>query len=364
MMKNVQVAVIYILTHLGLIFFAYPTDIIASTKEAHWIPVTLGFIIHVIVIYTYLKGLSYFKNQNILQILSNKNKVIVWLTLFPGLLYLFLVIVITIRAYAEIISIVFLADTPIWILMCVLLGIPVFMVIHGGVRALLRVGLLLAVLFLPPMLFVMISTFQNIDLHYLFPLIPSSRTDLFAFLTHFSFYKSLFAFAGGFLFLGFIPSYITFKPKTIYISSIILLLFFLLSVYIPILTLGEETAKQLAFPFIFTIDTIEINWLMFDRITIFFLLSQIAFVILFVAMTLWQIACLMRCRVKKMKYPYLLTAIAIVVLLVCLFIPDWESVELLLQWNSILRFYVALVVPIVIFFFGYRYHQTSQRKLT
>ncbi|KRE59452.1 GerAB/ArcD/ProY family transporter [Paenibacillus sp. Soil750] len=361
MFRNLQVVVIYIITHLGLIFFMYPTDILASTREAYWIPVGLGYLVHITVIFIYLKGLSYFKNQNIHQVLINKNKLIMWLTLLPVFLYLSLITIITVRAYAEIISIVFLADTPIWILMCMLLGIPTFMVIHGGVRSLLRAGLLLAVLFLPPMLFVMFASLQSIDLNYALPLIPKDRSKLFAFLTDFSYYKSLFAFAGGFLFLGFIPSYITYKPKTIYLSSIIVFIFFLLSVYIPIVTLGGETARQLAFPFIFTIDTIEINWLMFDRITIFFLLSQIAFVLLFIAMTLWQIACLIRSRAKKMKNQYLISAISIVVFLICLFIPDWGHVELLLKWNSFLRLYVALVIPTVIFIAGYQ-HQKHVRE--
>ncbi|KRE93112.1 hypothetical protein ASG89_06295 [Paenibacillus sp. Soil766] len=357
MLKNFQVAVVYILTHLGLIFFVYPTDIIASTREAHWAPVLVGFTIHITVIFIYLKGLGYYRNQNIVQILINKNKFLAWLTLFPAFLYLSLVIVITIRAYAEIISIVILADTPIWMLMCLLLGIPVFMIMHGGIKALLRTGILLGILFLPPMLFVMVSSFQNIDFYYALPLIPKDPTNLFSFLTHFSYYKSLFAFAGGFLFLGFIPSSLTFKPKTIYISFIVIFLFFLLSVYIPILTLGEESARQLAFPFIFTIDTIEINWLMFDRITIFFLLSLIAFVMLFIALTLWQIACLIRCSVQKIPNLYLLSAIAIVVFIICLFIPEWEDVERLLQWNSFLRLYVCLVIPSIIFIVGYRHHR-------
>ncbi|NQX59148.1 GerAB/ArcD/ProY family transporter [Paenibacillus qinlingensis] len=357
MFKNLQVAVVYIITHLGLIFFVYPTDIIASTQEAHWAPILAGYIIHVIIVFVYLKGLSYYGNLNILQILINKSKVIAWMTLFPVFLYLSLVIVITIRAYAEIISIVILADTPIWILMCVLLGIPVFMIMHGGIKALLRAGILLGILFLPPMLFVMFSAFQNVDMYYALPLIPKDPTKIFSFLTRLSYYKSLFAFAGGFLFLGFIPSALTFKPKTIYISSVVVLLFFLVSVYIPILTLGEETARQLVFPFIFTIDTIEINWLMFDRITIFFLLSLIAFVMLFIAITLWQIASLIRTKVQQIPNPYLLPAIAIVVLLICLCIPEWEDVEKLLQWNSFLRLYVSLVIPTIVFILGYRHHR-------
>ncbi|OAS13958.1 GerAB/ArcD/ProY family transporter [Paenibacillus oryzisoli] len=357
MFKNLQVAVFYIITHLGLVFFVYPTDVIASTREAHWAPVLVGFIIHITVIFIYLKGLSYHGSQNIIQILVNKSKIIAWLTLFPVFLYLTLVIVITSRAYAEIISIVILADTPIWILMCLLLGIPVFMVIHGGIKALLRAGILLGILFLPPMLFVMLSAFQNVDIYYLRPFIPKDPTKLFSFVTHLSYYKSLFAFAGGFIFLGFIPSVLTYKPKAIYLSSLVVFLFFLLSIYIPILTLGEETARQLLFPFIFTVDTIEINWLMFDRITIFFLLSQIAFVMLFIAMTLWQIACLMRTKVKKIPNPYLLAAIALVVLLICLCIPEWEDLERLLKWNSFLRLYVSLVIPTVIFIMGYQHHR-------
>ena len=51
-----------------------------------------------------------------------------------------------------------------------------------------------------------------------------------------------------------------------------LLLFpmFLLSVYLPLLTFGHATAELYEFPMLMTIDTVNITWLLFDRITIFF----------------------------------------------------------------------------------------------
>ncbi|GLX70559.1 GerAB/ArcD/ProY family transporter [Paenibacillus glycanilyticus] len=357
MNKSLQVSTTYILTHLGLIFFLYPIDVIDSTNEAHWMPVMLGFLFHILIIAVYMKGLSYFKGQNIVSILLKKSKWLAWIVLLPALLYLLWIMVLAVRAFSEVLSIAILSNTPLWILMMLFLIVPGFMILHGQIGGLLRLSVLLSFLFVTPVIFVMATSFQNIDWHYLFPLWPGDKP--LRFVTHFSFYKSLFAYTGGFLLLGFLPSYAEYKPKAIYWGSLLLLPAYLISVYIPVLTLGEETARQLQFPYLFIVDTVEINWLMFDRINVFLLLGLVAFGMFFISVTIWQIQCVIRLGMKDIQPNYLVPGIIALIFAVCLFIPDWQTTDQLFQKNTALRLYVAIVTPVFLLIVGWLHAKKS-----
>lgn len=354
MYKSAQVSLACLIMHSGLIFFMYPTDLIESAYQAHWLPILVGFVFHFLSIIAYTKGLSYFGHRrSIIEILMSRSKLLAWALLLPIMLYLFVFVIEAVRAYSEIISMVFLSNTPLWILMVLLLAVPAFMVLNGGVQAIFRVGLLFAFLFAVPFLFVLITSLQNVDWHYAFPLIPRDG-ETFSFLFRPSYYKSFFAFVGGFLYLGFIPPHVAYRPKHVYLASLMLLPLFLISVYVPIMTLGEETARQLQFPFIFTVDTVEITWLMFDRVTTFLLLSLMAFILMFIALGLWEITTIVQ-SVKNVRSLIVIPIIVIIVFIVCSFIPDWKEVDMLFQVNSVLRGYVGVVTPAVIFVLGRRH---------
>ncbi|MFD1954512.1 hypothetical protein ACFSL6_10140 [Paenibacillus thailandensis] len=157
----------------------------------------------------------------------------------------------------------------------------------------------------------------------------------------------MFAFAGGFLFLGFITPYVSYSRKKLLWASVVLIPLFLIAVYGPILTFGQNTASQFQFPFMMNIDTVDIDWLMFDRVTMFFLLSMITFVMLFLAIVLWKSVRLMNRPFKRLKPVYVLLALSLVVFIVCLLIPDWKFVEKLFWWNTFLRLYIFTVVPAI-----------------
>ncbi|WP_336773383.1 GerAB/ArcD/ProY family transporter [Paenibacillus sp. MMO-58] len=351
MSKNLQVSSTYIIMHMGLIFFLYPLDVIECANEAHWIPVLAGYLFHILMISIYLKGLSYFKGESIVSILMKKNKWLAWLALLPLLIYLMWIIVLCIRALAEVISIAFLSNTPLWILMLLLLAISGYMTLHGKIGGLLRLSVLFSVLFAVPMVFVLVSSFQNVDWHYLFPIWP--ETNALTFLGHPAFYKSLFAYTGGFLMLGFLPPTAAFKPKSIFWASLILLPVYLISVYIPVLKLGEETARQLQFPYIFAVDTVEINWLMFERVNVFLLLTIVAFCMLFVAVTIWQIICIFQQGIKELSSNVLIPSVICITYITCLTIPDWKEVDSFFQWNTGLRLYVAITTPSILLCLGW-----------
>ncbi|TFE24292.1 GerAB/ArcD/ProY family transporter [Cohnella luojiensis] len=348
MNKSLHVLIMYILVHLGFIFFMYPGDIISSSEEGHWIPILIGCIVHLLVIWTYMKGMSYFPDRNIIQIYSEAGRIASVVFLGPVALYSVMVSIITIRAYSEVISIVFLSNTPLWSMMFFMLLISTYVASKGG-EAIFRTGILIAVLFLPVVVFIFFSSFQNVDWRYVFPM----STKDFSFFAKRSFYESFFAFAGGFLFLGFVQPLFKYKSKHVLICAVFFIPFFLFSVYVPLLTFGQATASTFHFPYIVTMDSVHLNWLMFDRLTMFFLLSLVTFILLFVGLVLWMTVSISKRFIPIFK-SYQLAALVIVIYSVCLIIPEWEIVQNLFWWNSILRFYVLIAVPISILIFGLR----------
>jgi spore germination protein (amino acid permease) len=335
----------------------YPTDIIASTKEAHWIPIILGVIIHFIFISIYMKGLSYYPKKNIIAIYLSHGKIIAWIFLLPIAVYLLMTIIITIRAYSEIITIVFLSNTPLWAIMLLFVLVATYLT-SIGIDGILRSGLLLAILFLPLILFGCLISFQNVDWREIFPLTSND----FHFIAKPTYLMSYFSIGGVFMFIGFVQPFFSYKRKKILYTALLLVPFWILSVYIPILTFGDSTASHLYFPFVEAVDSIDIDWLMFDRVTMIFLLSLITFIILFLSLVLWMFLQIITPCIPKLRANYLLILISFISFVCCMFIPDWQDVEKLLLFNSPFRFFCLLIVPPSIWILGIRSKRKGELK--
>jgi spore germination protein (amino acid permease) len=347
--KSYHVVFMYGLTQLGFMFFFYPVDIIASTTEGHWVAIALGIAINMIVVWAYMKGLSYFPKQDIISIYLGVGKWAAILFLLPLVLFLIFVNIIIVRAFAEIITLVFLANTPTWAIMGLLLVISTYITLNG-VNAIFRTGLLLALLFLPLILFTTILSFQNVDFRYLFPLFHNN----FSFMTKPAYLNSFSAFAGNFLFLGFVQPFFSFSRKKVMGTLAVLIPFFFLSVYLPLLTFGQATASTFKFPFVMLVSTIHINWLMFDRVTIFLLLSLITFTMLFISLLLWEVSRILNRAMPKVKLNYFVIAVSVIIFSCCMLITNWEEIQAVIMWNTMFRFFVLFAIPFSILFIGLR----------
>jgi Spore germination protein len=348
MNRSLHLMMVYFISHLGLIFFMFPYNIISSTKQGYWFPVLIGVLTHFILLIIYLKGLQHFPKKDIISIFSEKGK---WFTLFltfPLLIYFVIIIIITVRAYAEIITIVFLANTPVWAILILLLSISMFMAVNG-VEVIFRTGFLLSIILIPIILVISVSSFQNIDWHFALPI--NSKID---FLEKKGYYQSYFAFTSCFLFLGFVRPYITYTNKKVLLAAVCLIPFYFLAVYIPVLTFGPITASTTLLPYVVVVDAININWLMFDRVTMFFLLSLIAFVMLFLSLAGWQAARIIQYCIPKLKSSYLVIILFTAIYFSCFLLRDWQEIENLSSWNSPLRFYVVVTIPLAVFILGKR----------
>jgi hypothetical protein len=352
-MNSIHVMLMYILIHLGLIFFLFPFDIIASTDQGHWFPIMIGIIIHFGSLVIYMRGLEFFPKKNIVGIYFGYGKGKAVLFLVPILVYLILVLLITTRAYSEIINIVFLAHTPLWAIIFLLLFVATYIALKG-IETILRTGILLSILFLPIILFVFILSFQNVDWKYAIPIEPDFRV-----FTKPSYFESFFAFSGGFLFLGFVQPYFSYKRKNILLSACILIPFFLFAVYIPVLTFGQSTASTMFLPYVVVVDSLNINWLMFDRVTMFFLLSLIGFIMLYTSLVLWKAALIISSFVPKIKVNYLMILLSVAVFFFSFLIPNWKEVEKFFWWTSFLRLYILITIPLSIYLLGIRVKRKS-----
>ncbi|WP_054027376.1 GerAB/ArcD/ProY family transporter [Bacillus sp. FJAT-28004] len=347
--KSYHVVLMYGLTQLGFMFFFYPYDIIASTTEGHWFAITFGIAINMLIVWAYMKGLSYFPKQDIISIYLGVGKWAAILFLLPLVLFLIVVNIFTVRAFADIITLVFLTNTPMWAITGLLIVISTYIALNG-VNAIFRTGLLLALLFLPLILFTIFISFQNVDFRYLFPLFNIN----FSFMTKPAYLQSFSAFAGNFLFLGFVQPYFSFSRKKVMFTLVALVPFFFLSVYLPLLTFGQATASNFKFPFVILVSTIHINWLMFDRVTIFLLLCLITFTMLFISLLLWEVSRILNRAMPKVKLNYYVIGVAAIIYGCCLLIPNWESIQVIMKWNMVFRFFVLFAIPFSILFIGLR----------
>jgi Spore germination protein len=345
--KSLHIVFMYILTHIGLIFFLYPANIILSTKQGFWIPISISIVIHFVIVYFYMKGLSFFPKSDIITIYAKTGKLISACMLLPIFFYFLMANIISVRAYAEIITIVFLSNTPLWAVMALLLSFSTYLA-SKGIEAIFRTCFIFSLVFLPIVLFVLVVSFQNVDWYYFFPMWIND----FSFLTNLDYLKSFFAIGGGFLFLGFVQPYIAYKRKKVLIAIAVIVPCFFLSVYIPVFTFGATTSSKFLFPFVMAVDAINLTWLMFDRITMFFLLSMLIFIMLFISLVLWKTVRIAHHYIPSIKRKYQLIIISILIYLVSFFIPNWSEVDSLFKWNTLLRFYVMFAVPLSVYILG------------
>ncbi|MEK4117892.1 GerAB/ArcD/ProY family transporter [Paenibacillus sp. FSL W8-0919] len=353
-----QATILYVICHMGLIFFLYPSDLFTAMDMGHWIGIGISYALHTAALYVYLKGLTWTAQKNVVDMFRSIGTFFAWLLLIPVFFYFGIAIIITLRAYSEMLTLVFLSSTPLWAIQLLLIGIA-FLMAWQGMASMARTGVLLVILFSFPILFVLCLSFQNVDWYYLLPIIDREQT--FHFLIKPDFLVSLFVYAGGFFFLGLLPPSIHISLKKMMLGCLLLLPMFLLSVYLPLLTFGQTTAELYEFPMLMTIDTVNITWLLFDRITIFFLLSLMAFALLYLGVTLWILLTLTKRAIPVIPNLYLLIVLTAGLFAISMAIPNWDFLKKLQGWIIPLRMYIFLIVPLITFIIGWRHKHKASR---
>lgn len=349
MVNKISVYLTFITVHFGLIFFVYPEKIFESTSKGHWEAILIGCLFEVTMMWIYLRGLSSFPNMTIVQIC--KQVLGPWLSrilLIPMMLYFLATLVLISRVYSEMMTIVFLPKTPIWALLCfIFLGL---FAAWCGIKTVLRTSVIISVLFIPWIFAALSSSVTNFDIRNASP-IWNTNLD---FLKHPAYYSSFFAFS-GFLFLGMIHPLFrnVARSRKVFILLIAgLFPLYLASVYIPLLIFGQETVIQLQFPLHTGMDTIDMSWSIFERMTLFYTTSMITFLVLYSAVLIWIIAEMIRGIVVPLSNKWLSVIISIIAYFLSSLVPGWSETEHLIGLDTGLRAYSIFVFPVVIGIIG------------
>lgn len=349
MVNKISVYLTFITIHFGLIFFVYPEKIFESTSKGHWEAILIGCLFEVIVMWIYLRGLASFPNMTIVQIC--KQALGPWLSrilLIPVMLYFLATLVLISRVYSEMMTIVFLPKTPIWALLCfIFLGL---FTAWYGIGTVLRTSVIISVLFIPWISAALSSSMLNFDIRNAFPIWNTT----FDFLKHPAYYSSFFAFS-GFLFLGMIHPFFrnVARSRKVFILLVAgLSPLYLASVYIPLLIFGQETVIQFQFPLHTGMDTIDLSWSIFERMTLFYTTSMIAFLIVYSAVLIWIIAEMFRSIVVPLANKWLSVIITLIAYFLSSLVPGWSETEQLIWLDTGLRAYSIFVFPVVIGIIG------------
>ncbi|ASS76529.1 hypothetical protein CIG75_17230 [Tumebacillus algifaecis] len=342
-----QYRVLFFVIHLGSVFLLFP-EMILLLGRTPWLPILFGMIIQLLLLWLYLSGLRAFPGQNLIDIFLSKGKWFARLLLLPYIVYLFNGNFIFIRSYAEMMTITMFKQTPIWALAVLLLIIPLYMA-SKGLSTILRTTMLLSMLFLPMLLATIIASAQNIDIRNAFPIGEFSLQ----FLGSINFISLFFVFS-PFLILGMLnhnEKVLTEnkRPAMYYLISGAVALFCLIAVYIPILSFGLEMNQRLQYSMLIAIDAVDLEWFVFDRITVFYVSSLLAFVFIYLAIQCWIFTQLVSKLFLPRLKPSLITwSFGLVTLVGTVLIPTWEWVFKAVRLDTPFRFYSMVLIPLLI----------------
>ncbi|MGO4699308.1 GerAB/ArcD/ProY family transporter [Paenibacillus sp. 2TAB26] len=349
MSKSWSITITFFAVHLSLIFFLYPENMIEIARFGQWAYILTGFTLELLFLRFYFSGLAAFPGEDLTEIVRRYGIWTARILLLPLVFYFFMSFVLLNRSHAELVTVVFLPKTPIWAILLIMLGIPLQAAIHG-LKAIMRGSVILMFVVLPFILFSLVTCFQNTNLNFVFPLnIEPSFWRKESFLTGMLAHSA-------FLFLGMTSSKINFSSKRLrlmlYCTMGALLPLYFLANYIPLLIFGPATAVRFPFPFLSALDTVNLEWLFVDRITMFYLVSTLSFIFIYSSILQWMVATMLAKLYVPISTKVLCWAVTLLAYWVSVSIPDWEMIEQLIILDTPLRLYSIGFIPLLIFVVG------------
>ncbi|TVY03059.1 GerAB/ArcD/ProY family transporter [Cohnella terricola] len=344
-MNKIQTVTLLFLLQLASVFAVLPERMIAASSGGHWIAVTILFAVELLLLWLYLKALSLFPGKTVVEIcIGAWGKWGTRLAVIPLLVFLMLDLILL--AYYQSIEIktVLLQQTPI----AATSVLFVFLCLYGawkGLAVIIRASIGWFFLFMPFVLFSVLISIKNFKFHYMFPLWSGSMSFLF----HPDFYVGTVIFA-GFLFLGMTSSETRIGFGKAAGAVGFSFVFALFSVYIPLLLFGQETAIHLQYPLLLASDTIDMEWVVFDWLPSFYVVSSSALGILKVSVLLWMFVSLLhRLFMPKANSRWILSFACVILYLSCQLIPNIGVLNSYLYLNSYFCLYATIVFPILVF---------------
>ncbi|WP_339278593.1 GerAB/ArcD/ProY family transporter [Paenibacillus sp. FSL W8-1187] len=344
-MNKFQTIILFFLLHLASIFAIFPERMIASASKGHWMPVAIIFLAELLVLWLYLKAMSKFPEKTVMELCSDAiGKWGAGLIVLPLLVFLFLEVVLLTYYLSSEIRTVLLPETPAYATSAIFVAIC-FYGAWTGLAAMIRASMGWFILFMPFILFSLLISIGNFNFHYIFPVWDSQ----FSFLLRPDFYVGTIIFA-GFLFLGMTPSHLRIRFGTAAALVGVIFLIALTSVYVPLLIFGQETAIHFQYPMLMASDTVDLEWVVFDWLPSFYVVSSSGLGLIKVAVLLWMFTSMLKqLYLPKAKSRWILAVVCLFLYAASQWIPNIMALDKFLYINACLCLYSTVGFPIIVY---------------
>ncbi len=349
--SNLLIITYFFIVNIGLMFLLYPTLILDTVENGHWLVVLLHGISYILIIGLFLYGISKLKKPNILEHLP-KNRWLVSIVVFiPLSLFLIGTVITAVRTYAEFTTVLFLNQTPILYVMILFIVTATYIGL-GSMESIFRTAFLIMATSGFVIVIIFLLSFYNAKWYYIFPM----KVDNIDFLLDIPFITGFLILSPTFLFLAFLPKKNKYNFKIIFWSSWFLIPIIFISAYSPMSVFGYEVARNFTFPYIEMLASVDVEWSIFETLTSLFGLSLLIYATLFLGMLLHILRMMYQSifQVSNLHASIALVVIVIGITFVANMISTWEQVQSHTLWLVPFRFYSIISLLIFIFWIGRR----------
>jgi hypothetical protein len=348
--------IFFIAAHCAIMFTAYPRSLLASTRYGHWEPACINMLIELMLLLLLLLGLRNARGMDYADLFLPLGKWVSSAFLLPLVIFITMIPILSIRFFAELMIIVFIASSPLYAILA-LLCILVLLGASIGPQGMMRASTLLTIINIPILFFALIACIMtNAKFVKIFPLVNLSMD----FLVDGKLFTTLFSIC-PFLFLGMLPPICKVQIKPILLSLIPIALLYILVVYIPISVYGLNAAKILSFPLMTSLDSVNISWTIFNRISLFYAVALLAFVMTLSTFSLWSSAHIIRKMMPAWRENYVRMVLIVIIYMASLLIPSWDMYINIFTTDTWFRLLIYTIIPVSVFVRG-AFLARQQRK--
>jgi len=352
-MTKPMVVMLFLQLHLTAMLSIFTVKILEITPMGHWEAILAGCLLETLLIWMYLKGLQRFPGKTIIELLSEgTGKWGARLLLLPFVVFLFFHLALMNRYQVFKINVILLQDSPLWAITLLYMALPLYAA-SKGIHVIVRMSVTMFIIYIPFVFFSLFISIRNFVLHNAFPIWDPGMS----FLAKTDFYPSLIAFS-SFLFLGMLPIKKPFKINGFLPSMLILAGFYLAAVYVPLLIFGQEVVVNFQYPNVMASDTVDLEWVVFDWLPTFSVVSSTGLGILQASVILWMVTTLIRKlflpAVLRINEGWIAVLLSIAIFIVSMLVVNNKQLDAFMTLTSIPGLYSMLVIPLVCVLSGLR----------
>ena len=334
---------LFLMIHVSSFFSVFPEKMIAATAAGQWEAILFGCLLELFALWLYLKALAAFPGKNLVEICSETaGKWGTRIIVLPFVLFLFFYLILLVYYEATEIKAVVLPKTPLSATLFVFILLTAYAA-WKGIHAIVRAGAALFFLFMPFVLFSLFISLENYDIRHAFPIWDPTAS----FLAKPDFYVGLLA-NSGFLILGMLPLDKPLQLRSILPVMLPVAAFGMLTVYAPLFIFGHETAKNLQYPALMASDTVDLEWVVFDWLPTFYVVSASSISVLQASVLLWMLSKLLRLLFLSVDEKWIVVGLSVVVTFLSLRISNVHRLNEYFALNSWFCLYSLVCIPIIL----------------